>query len=118
MAKIYHPPQLKDNRFFCDHCNHEVSFNAEVCPHCGKQFDSVQCPVCSFTDKPIYFLNGCPKCGYLSPRSQFGRKGIEGTGTNSKSRSRKKRKQQDVFLPLLIIGAIIFLGVVIWYSYT
>jgi hypothetical protein len=26
MAKIYRPPQLEENSFFCDHCNHEVSF--------------------------------------------------------------------------------------------
>jgi hypothetical protein len=71
-------------------------FNAEVCPNCGKQFDSVQCPVCRYTDKPMYFMSGCPKCGYLSPRTQLGRKGID--GDTSRSKPRKKRNQQDIFL--------------------
>jgi ssDNA-binding Zn-finger/Zn-ribbon topoisomerase 1 len=112
MAKIYRPPQLEENRFFCDHCNHEVSFNAEVCPNCGKQFDSVQCPVCRYTDKPMYFMSGCPKCGYLSPRTQLGRKGLDGDTTRHKPR--KKRKQQDVFLPLLTILSLALLAFLIW----
>ena len=38
---------------------------AESCPSCGRHFDAVKCPQCSFTGKPDAFVNGCPSCGYL-----------------------------------------------------
>jgi hypothetical protein len=60
----------------------------------------------------MYFMSGCPKCGYLSPRTQLGRKGLDGDTTRHKPR--KKRKQQDVFLPLLTILSLALLAFLIW----
>jgi len=84
---------VKTARFFCESCGRAVPFNAEMCPHCGKSFDAVKCPVCNYTGLPGEFLRGCPKCGYLagdvypagdvpaakavSPVSRRGRKGTD-----------------------------------------
>ena len=57
---------MKTARFFCESCGRAVSFNAEMCPYCGKSFDAVKCPVCNYTGLPGEFLRGCPKCGYLA----------------------------------------------------
>jgi Double zinc ribbon len=57
---------VKTARFFCESCGRAVPFNAEMCPHCGKSFDAVKCPVCNYTGLPGEFLRGCPKCGYLA----------------------------------------------------
>ncbi len=57
---------MKSARFFCESCGRSVPFNANMCPHCGKKFDAVKCPVCKYTGMPGEFLQGCPKCGYLA----------------------------------------------------
>ena len=67
-----------ETRFYCENCGSDVPFNAEICPSCGKVFSAVKCPVCLFEGKPGVFLEGCPKCGYMSPQmdglsSQSGR---------------------------------------------
>lgn len=56
-------------RFFCENCTQEVSRNARICPHCGRFFSSVRCPVCSFTGNIHDFDRGCPGCGYLGGSS-------------------------------------------------
>ena len=57
---------MKTARFFCENCGRAVPFNAEMCSNCGKKFDAVKCPVCTYTGMPGEFLQGCPQCGYLS----------------------------------------------------
>ncbi len=52
--------------FFCENCGKPVGLRASKCPHCGRVFDAVKCPECSFTGKESLFSNGCPSCGYLS----------------------------------------------------
>jgi ribosomal protein L32 len=55
---------MKRGKFFCENCGTEVRPNAKVCPHCGRFFRAVRCPVCSFTGESTLFLRGCPNCGY------------------------------------------------------
>ena len=56
---------MKSSTFFCEACSKPVPRRAEKCPHCGRLFDSVKCPQCSFAGRPELFSNGCPSCGYL-----------------------------------------------------
>lgn len=55
---------MKRSRFFCENCHHEVRPNAKVCPHCGRFFEAVRCPVCSYVGESGDFIHGCPNCGY------------------------------------------------------
>lgn len=55
---------MKRGKFFCENCGEEVRPNAKVCPHCGRFFRAVRCPVCEFTGESMLFLHGCPNCGY------------------------------------------------------
>jgi predicted RNA-binding Zn-ribbon protein involved in translation (DUF1610 family) len=57
---------MKKNLFFCENCGNPVPLRAKSCPHCGKFFDAVKCPQCSYTGTPDQFQNGCPQCGYMS----------------------------------------------------
>ena len=57
---------MKSARFFCESCGRAVPFNADMCPHCGKKFDAVKCPVCKYTGMAGEFIKGCPACGYLA----------------------------------------------------
>lgn len=56
---------MKSTSFFCEACSKPVPRKAQKCPHCGRQFDSVKCPQCSFAGRAVLFNNGCPSCGYL-----------------------------------------------------
>lgn len=98
-------------RFFCEGCNHEVPFNAEICPHCRKTFSAVKCPNCGFSGKANLFGSGCPHCGHFANRTRVGRRaqGVEGLGRGS-----KKRKASDVLLPLLVVGGLLLAVYVFW----
>ena len=52
--------------FFCDNCGKEANLRDEKCANCGADFTGIRCPSCGFSGKPGNFLNGCPKCGFLS----------------------------------------------------
>lgn len=52
--------------FRCDHCQTPVPLHARSCPKCGKVFDAVRCPRCTYVGDPPEFANGCPSCGYLA----------------------------------------------------
>jgi len=54
----------KNPKFFCENCNQEVRRDALVCPHCGRFFASVRCPMCHYTGTHKDFKEGCPNCGY------------------------------------------------------
>lgn len=56
---------MKAKSFFCEACGKPVALKARKCPHCGRVFDSVKCPKCSFSGRPDLFSDGCPACGYL-----------------------------------------------------
>jgi hypothetical protein len=51
-------------RFRCDNCGRHVPLNHDTCPHCGRRFTAVVCPVCHFEGDTALFRNGCPRCGY------------------------------------------------------
>jgi hypothetical protein len=55
---------VKRSRFFCENCHKEVRPNAKVCPHCGRFFTAVRCPMCSYVGSARDFTHGCPNCGY------------------------------------------------------
>ena len=55
---------MAKSKFFCENCGKEVRHNAKVCPHCGRFFQAVRCPACSFTGDASLFVHGCPNCGY------------------------------------------------------
>jgi hypothetical protein len=56
---------VKAKAFFCEACGKPVALKASKCPHCGRLFDAVKCPNCSFSGRPELFSDGCPSCGYL-----------------------------------------------------
>ncbi|MFP4483219.1 MAG: double zinc ribbon domain-containing protein [Spirochaetaceae bacterium] len=58
------------SRFYCENCGKEVRASAKVCPHCGRFFSAVRCPVCGFTGESRLFLQGCPSCGYAGATGQ------------------------------------------------
>ena len=57
---------MKAPSFYCENCGNPVSLKADNCPSCGRSFESVKCPECSFAGKADLFVDGCPSCGYLS----------------------------------------------------
>jgi predicted nucleic acid-binding Zn-ribbon protein len=84
-----------------------------MCPHCGKSFDAVKCPVCNYTGMPGEFLQGCPECGYLTPEqkeeraaAQAGRRPQAGSaipvrrdrGQAKEGPSRSEREDRDEVL--------------------
>lgn len=71
-------------RFRCDNCGRHVPLEHESCPHCGKRFTAVLCPVCRFEGDAALFTNGCPKCGYQGGRAK--------SGATAEVRPRKPRK--------------------------
>lgn len=103
-------------RFYCDNCNHEVPFNAEICPNCRKTFAAVKCPNCGFSDKPMKFGNGCPHCGHQARSTSIGRR------TNAHEQitrsPKKKKKGPEVFYHLMIILTIGMVGFILWYFMT
>ena len=60
---------MAEAKFYCESCNKPVDYDAEICPHCGKIFDAVKCPVCKHVGRAESFTNGCPKCGYCAENS-------------------------------------------------
>ncbi len=56
---------MKTTAFFCEHCGNPVPLEAKTCPHCGRRFDAVRCPICSLVGDQELFADGCPRCGYL-----------------------------------------------------
>ena len=104
MARNYRPPELQEARYYCEHCSHEVPFNASICPHCKKTFDSVKCPICGFSGPPDKFLNGCPQCGHLSSRSVIGRR--RGVNVETPRTAHKSPRKHDWVTPLLTLFAI------------
>jgi predicted RNA-binding Zn-ribbon protein involved in translation (DUF1610 family) len=93
----------KKPRFFCDNCGYEVSNSAKSCPHCGRFFSSVRCPVCGFSGDDGLFQTGCPLCGYSDPAVK-------------KDRSRKSAKE---VMPAwaYIISVIVLLVIVAFLSH-
>ena len=63
-------------RFRCDSCGKHVPLRHDTCPHCGRRFTAVVCPVCRFEGDPSQFASGCPKCGYQGkvPQADAGKK--------------------------------------------
>ncbi|MDR2953348.1 MAG: zinc-ribbon domain-containing protein [Treponema sp.] len=90
----------KKPRFFCDNCGAEVESGQKACPHCGRFFSSVRCPVCGFAGEDKLFINGCPACGYSTP-----------PGKQTSQREQKTRVKRSVnwtfFLSILILLAIV-----------
>lgn len=109
-------PTASAPRFFCENCNHEVPFNAEMCPNCRKTFDAVKCPNCGYSDRPAKFAGGCPHCGHLATRTRIGRK-TDGRLAPPSSR-RKKKKGSELFFPLMGLLLIGMLGLIVYYFVT
>ena len=97
--------------FLCESCRNVVSYKAHRCPHCGRYFSAVVCPNCKFTAKPKDFLDGCPRCGYLSKELE----------KNDQGFILSKDKKPSFELPIWfykvagIVIAIILVSIIIWY---
>ena len=59
---------MKEKSYFCESCGSSVGLRESQCPSCGKVFDAVKCPICSFSGKANLFSDGCPSCGYMSKK--------------------------------------------------
>jgi uncharacterized membrane protein YvbJ len=103
------PPQ-----FFCDNCGYEVGHNEKACPHCGRLFISVRCPICDYSGEEKRFANGCPLCGYSDP--SFGKR------KPPKIKKKKQRQQYQaeplpswayIFLAIALIFMILLLSHII-----
>ena len=107
---------MKRSRFFCENCHHEVRPNAKVCPHCGRFFEAVRCPVCSYVGRSGDFLHGCPNCGYAGEQggSERGFEQVDYPGTTP---SRGSRSATPGWVWPLAIGVLllVFAGLVVIY---
>ena len=87
---------MKTARFFCESCGRAVPFNARMCSACGKTFDAVKCPVCTYTGLPGEFLQGCPKCGYLAaPEDASAPTEVSGLSPDGVGRVRRRKRTPD-----------------------
>jgi hypothetical protein len=110
---------MKKQEYFCEYCEKAVPFNARSCPHCGRYFDGVKCPVCFFSGSQELFNDGCPMCGYKPEQeAMFHRENqwVKDYSVQKKEKNGKKGLPEWVYglaaaLLLGIIGAIIFLYV-------
>ncbi len=105
---------MKRSRFFCENCHHEVRPNAKVCPHCGRFFEAVRCPICSYVGEGRDFIRGCPNCGYAGGSADRD-EGFE--QVDYPVRARRPRAQTPVWVWPLAIGIllVVFLGLVLVY---
>ena len=71
-------------RFRCDNCGRHVPLEHDTCPHCGRRFTAVVCPVCNFEGDASLFGNGCPSCGYRGTANR--------SGAAAETQPRKRRK--------------------------
>ncbi len=104
---------MKRSRFFCENCHKEVRPSARVCPHCGRFFEAVRCPVCNYTGEGSDFVRGCPNCGYAG--SAAGSRGLEAVEYWPASGAAPKAKTPGWVWPLalgilgLVFGALVLL---------
>lgn len=107
---------MKRSRFFCENCHHEVRPNAKVCPHCGRFFEAVRCPVCSYVGESRDFINGCPNCGYAGVNAEHER-GFEQVDYASGGPGRGRKPTTPIWVWPLAIGIllVVFAGLVIVY---
>lgn len=86
-----------------------------MCPNCGRFFEAVRCPVCSYVGDGRDFVHGCPNCGYAgeNPSSDAGFEQVD----YAPSGGRKNPKATPSWLWPLAIGIllIVFIGLVILY---
>ena len=108
---------MKRSRFFCEHCHHEVRASAKVCPQCGRFFESVRCPACTYVGQGHDFLNGCPNCGYAggSPDGRGGRGGFDPVDYGASPPRRKPDTPAWVWPLAMGILLVAFLGLVVIY---
>ena len=110
---------MGEAKFYCESCNNLVDYDAEVCPHCGKLFDAVKCPVCKHIGRVESFIKGCPKCGYCAPNMdqfvQSAQKG--GSGFPSEDREKPKTSLMPSWAYYAVAGGLViaFLALVVFY---
>ncbi|MFW5743187.1 MAG: zinc ribbon domain-containing protein [Spirochaetota bacterium] len=106
---------MKRSRFFCENCHHEVRPNAKVCPHCGRFFEAVRCPMCSYVGESRDFVHGCPNCGYAGGAT--GRNdGFEQVDYTPPARPGRKERTPAWVWPLAIgILLVVFAGLIVVY---
>jgi ssDNA-binding Zn-finger/Zn-ribbon topoisomerase 1 len=115
---------VKRSKFFCENCHHEVRPNAKVCPHCGRFFEAVRCPICSFVGEASDFSRGCPNCGYAGgdPVQDRGFEQVDytpesGGKARGAGRTRSSAQTPGWVWPLAIgILLAVFIGLVVLYS--
>ena len=103
---------IRGTRFYCESCGKEVSFNAGVCPNCGKIFSSVRCPKCHFQGEPAFFVTGCPQCGFMSKASRKQPdESTDAEDSEGATKGKRKKISPSVYLwstVVLVILAILF----------
>ena len=110
---------MKRSRFFCENCHKEVRPNARVCPHCGRFFTAVRCPVCSYVGEAPQFASGCPNCGYSAGSNAANGIEIESYDPADPEYGTPRRavptRPAWVFPLALVILAVVFVGLAVAY---
>lgn len=101
---------MKRSRFFCEHCHKEVRPNARVCPHCGKFFEAVRCPMCDYVGDGRDFVRGCPNCGYAGGGG--GTSGLEQVDFGASSAYGKRGTPGWVW-PLAVVMMVLAFGALV-----
>lgn len=104
---------MKRSRFFCENCHREVRPSAKVCPHCGRFFEAVRCPVCEYTGDGREFVRGCPNCGYAG--AETGTRGLEAVEFTRDAPPPARKTPPWVWPLALVIMVIAFAALAIIY---
>ncbi len=56
-------------KYYCETCGNKVPKDVDICPHCGRYFTAVKCPVCGYEGNANTFVTGCPRCSHLADGS-------------------------------------------------
>ena len=94
-----------NTRFVCENCGKDVPYNAQACSFCGRFFSGVKCPVCNASGRAELFKNGCPNCGYLTPKMAN-----LNSPYSSKGRKRKKMKKKGATTFYLLFGMLLIMA--------
>lgn len=108
--------------FYCESCGKKVHHRDSICPHCGRFFSKVKCPVCGMSGTSEQFLQGCPQCGYMAEKpfdlenaAYFETAYIEkGDGSNRPNKQVKGTISVGTLLALVASIGFLVMAIIFW----